>query len=176
MSDSYSPPEAVPATEVPALPRRFALPWDLSEWLDRAELCRWAVEEVGRLAWDQPELVTYLQERPTYRPRPLLALVCYAYSIGVFEDGEVADLPLADTAVRASTEEYVPSKREVGAFRRANRGLIKWVLVELFRRILRERFQLGGTVLPAGLKGYLVRAASARLNLARMMVRATEEA
>jgi hypothetical protein len=176
MSETRSEPTAGAAGSLPAVPKRFALPWDLSEWVSRDQLWQWTLEEVARLGWDQPELVAHLRNHPDYQPRLLLCQVGFAYCIGVFEDGEVADLGLADPRVRRLASAHAPSGRAVRNFRKANRGLIKWVLVELFRRVLRTRFELGGALLPAGLKRYLVRAASARLDLARTMIRATEEA
>jgi hypothetical protein len=174
MNETCPEPSPAAGSEPGLAPRRLALPWDFSEWVAREHLWQWTVEEVDRLGWDQPELVSYLRERPNYQPRLLLCLLGFAYCVGIFEDGEVADLPMSDVTMRSSVTP--PSKREVSSFRKANRGLIKWVLVQVFRRILHEHYQIEGMLLPAGLKRYLVRAASARLDLARTMVRATEEA
>jgi hypothetical protein len=48
--------------------------------------------------------------------------------------------------------------------------------VELFKRVLREKFELGDTLLPAGLRRYLVDAATARLDVARDIDRAASGA
>ena len=160
----------------PFEPRRLAMPWDLSEWVSREELWGWTLEVVDGLGWDQPALVDYLAAWPNYRPQILLTLISYGYCIGVFEDGEVAELAFQNPPAATIRGELSPRRRAVAEFRKANRGLIKWVLVSLFRRVLKARYQVGGTLLPAGLKRYLVRAATARLDLARTMIRATEEA
>lgn len=162
--------------EFPTQAGRFAMPWDLSEWFPREQLWGWTLEEVGRLGWNQPQLIAFLAKRPNYQPRWLLSLLGYAYAVGVFEDTEAADLARSDPQVRALAGTFCPRPRELRDFRRANRGLLKWLLVQLFERGLRERFHIERSRLPAGLHRWVVRAASARLDLARTMIRATEEA
>ena len=66
-------------------------------------------------------------------------------------------------------DNHLSHSDRVRGFRRDCRGLLKWALVQLFKRALRAR--LGDFMLPAGLKRRLVDAAVMRLDLARQMDR-----
>jgi len=64
----------------------------------------------------------------------------------------------------------VPRKRDHIAFRRENRGMLRWLLTELFQRALRHKFDLRGP-LPVGLKKRVEEAATTRIDIARHMDR-----
>jgi len=81
-----------------------------------------------------------------------------------------------DATLRQIWGEDVPSTRMLDRFRRENRGLLKWVLVQILKRALRARYNLNTSMLPAGLRQHLVDLATERLDLARHMDRAGEGA
>ena len=155
---------------------RFNLPWDLSAWAAKPELLAWLDEEIGTLDWDNPELVAILKANPAYPPRFWLTLLSYAYAQGIFESDEVAALYFKESPLRIRFPGQTAGAAALAKFRRENKGLLKWCLVELFKRVLREKFELGDTLLPAGLRRYLVDAATARLDVARDIDRAASGA
>jgi hypothetical protein len=153
---------------------RFSLPWDLTEWIDAQTLRGWVDEEIDTLDWSNSELATLLAQNPRFRPRTLLTLLGYAYASGTYESEEVSVLCATDPAFREISGKDAPATRALERFRRENRGLLKWVLVQIFKRALREKYGLNTSLLPSGLKQYLVELATERLNLARHMDRAQE--
>ena len=149
---------------------QLALPWDLREWFAPTVLRQWVTEEIDSLDWNNPQIVEHLRTRPGYQPKPLLSLLVYAYATAAFESEEILRRCFA-------TEEY----RSIGAplarwnartftrFRRENRGLLKWALVQIFKRAIRAK--RGDFLLPAGVKRRLIGAAVTRLDLARQLDR-----
>jgi len=155
---------------------RLSLPWDLSEWVDKGILTQWIVDEIQTLDWANPELVEYLAAHPNYQPRMMLSIVTYAYATGVFESDEIVRACYGDPVFRSICTEAVPTAKTIGRFRRDNRGLFKWSLSQVFKRVLKAKFSLGEVMLPVGLRRYLVDAAIARIDLARHMDRSAEGA
>jgi hypothetical protein len=148
----------------------LTVPWDLRQWFDAATLRGWIDEEIGTLDWDNPQVVEYLRQRPGFQPRVLLRLLTYAYATAVFESDDIARRAGADpdyTAIAGSG--WRMEGPGLTRFRRENRGLLKWTLVQLLKRALRAR--LGEFMLPAGLKRRLVDAAVTRIDLGRQMDR-----
>ncbi len=154
---------------------QLALPLDLSEWFDRPALLQWVIEVIDSLDWNNPDLTAYLAAHPGYHPKMMLSLVTYAYAIGVYEAEEVAELCFKDEGAKSLCGKHEPTAKGVTRFRRENKGLLKWTLVELFKRALQTRFGWEEAVLPAGLRRHLVDSAVARLDIARTMIRGTEE-
>ena len=153
-----------------ALGGDLSLPWNLQEWSTSGVLRGWVEAEIGTLAWDSPELAQFLRQRPRYEPRKLLCLLTYAYASAVFESEEIQQRCLTDPDCRVMAGPgWQPDAGEITRFRRENRGLLKWALLQVFKRALRAH--LGDFMLPAGLKGRLVAAAAVRLDFARQMDR-----
>ena len=75
----------------------------------------------------------------------------------------------SDPTLRELCEGAAPTAREVIAFRRENRGLLRWFLVELFKRALKAK--CGEFLVPPGLKRALFDLATERLDLARHLDR-----
>ena len=155
---------------------RLSVPWNVAEWVDPATIRAWVDEEIATLDWKNPELVKFLRENPKLRARILLTILSYAYCTGVYESEEVSQLCGTDATLRQICGDDVPSTRMLDRFRRENRGLLKWVLVQILKRALRARHNLNTSMLPAGLKQHLVDLATERLDLARHMDRAGEGA
>ncbi len=151
----------------------LALPWDLTEWFDAALLRQWITEAVETLNWSNPELVEYLRAHPAYQPKILLCLLTYAYATGVYDSGEIVRRCERDAAFREICGSHPPDDaNSLSRFRRENRGLLKWSLVQLFKRAIKAR--LGDFFLPAGLKRRLLDAAVSRLDLGRQMDRGND--
>jgi hypothetical protein len=149
---------------------QLALPWDLREWFTPAVLHQWITEEVESLDWNNPELLAHLRTRPGYEPKPLLCLLVYAYSTAAFESEEIQRRFMAQEEYRSIGRPHVRwDARSFTRFRRENRGLLKWALVQVFKRAIRAK--RGDFLLPAGLKRRLVGAAVTRLDLARQLDR-----
>lgn len=146
------------------------LPWNLQEWCDAAALRSWVEEELASLDWENPEIVRHLQQRPGYEPRKLLGLLTYAYSTAVYESEEIRHRCQAEPESEYQAlagPRWRPQARELSRFRRENRGLLKWALVQISKRALRAH--LAELMLPAGLKRRLVDSVVARLDYARQM-------
>jgi transposase len=153
---------------------KFSVPLDLTEWIDAQTIRAWVNEEIDTLDWSNPELKKELALHPNLRPRELLTILSYAYAVGIYESEEISRLCTTDRTFRELSGKEVPSHRGLERFRRENRGLLKWILVQVFKRALREKHGLNISLLPSGLKQYLIELATERLNLARHMDRAQE--
>lgn len=153
------------------------IPMDLAQWVDAALLSAWVLEEVATLDWANAELQKYLQAHPDFQPRDLLCLSMYAYATGMFESEEiVAALRGAHPELRKFWRGPGPTTKEIGRFRKENRALLKWGIVQLLKRALQQKFQLGEMRLPSGLRQALLDSALERLDLARHMDRAAQGA
>jgi hypothetical protein len=146
---------------------RIGFPWDLADWVERAELLCWVKEEIETLDWKNPRLVEYLRTHPDYRPRVLLTLLTYAYVTGVYASEDIAEHCYSDPTFRSICASDAPTTREITAFRRENRGLLKWGLQQMLKRALRTQFDVGNGSLAAGLRRYVAVAATTRLDVAR---------
>src|SRR6266478_9130855 len=145
---------------------KLQIPLDLSEWCEKAVLLAWTKELVEGLEWSDPNLVAYLRAHPAYEPRIWLQLLTFAYATGIFESEEIVRLCYADATFRSLCAGATPSQKELSCFRRENRGLLKSYLTEILKRALREKFALGRTLLPAGLRQFLAETATVRLDIA----------
>ena len=149
---------------------QLALPWDLREWVEPAVLRQWVAEEIDSLDWNNPQIVEHLRTRPGYQPKPLLSLLVYAYATAAFESEEILRRCFANEEYRSIGGPQVRwNARTFTRFRRENRGLLKWALVQIFKRALRAK--RGDFLLPAGVKRRLIGAAVTRLDLARQLDR-----
>jgi hypothetical protein len=155
---------------------RLSVPWNIAEWVESKTLRAWVSEEIDTLDWSNPELAQFLHSNPKFRPRVLLTILSYAYCTGTYESEEVSHLCTTDQTLREICGEEFPSTRALDRFRRENRGLLKWVLVQILKRALRARYNLNISILPAGLRQHLVELATERLDLARHMDRAGQGA
>ena len=153
---------------------RFSIPWDVSEWVEKNVLLEWVLEEIATLDWSTTELEKFLRDNPNYHPRPLVTLLTYAYATGLFESEEISKLCHRDPFLLGICGSYRPSPRVLDRFRRDNRGLLKWALVQLLKRAFRARYKL--QLLPPGLRRHLEESVIERLDLARHMDRAGEGA
>lgn len=148
----------------------LALPWDLREWFEPAVLRQWIAEEIDSLDWNNPQLVEHLQTRPGFQPKALFSLLVYAYATAAFESDEVHRRYCSEAEYRAIGGQNARwDARTFTRFRRGNRGLLKWALVQIFKRAIRAK--RGDFRLPAGLKRRLIGAAVTRLDLARQLDR-----
>ncbi|MBI5386551.1 MAG: transposase [Verrucomicrobia bacterium] len=150
---------------------QISLPLDLTEWVEKTTLLEWIEEEVDKFDWKHPELEAYLSRHPEYRPKMLLCLLAYAYATQVFTADEIVGKCNAEVIYRLICQDNPPTQKEVTRFRRENRGLLKGLLVPVFIRALKSKFQLGDILLPPGLKRYLLDQAVERLDIARHMDR-----
>jgi len=151
----------------------LVIPWDLTEWVDQTSLHQWITEEVETLDWNNPEVVATLRTHPTYQPKMMLCLLTYAYATAVFESNEIVRRCYSEESFQLISEGHPPETGNVvRSFRRENRGLLKWCLVQLLKRAVRAK--VGDVLLPAGLKRQILDAAVMRLNSARHMDRGAE--
>jgi len=147
---------------------------DLSEWEDHAVLLEWVVAEIDSLDWNNPQLLAYLRRRPTIQPKMLLQLLTYCYAIGDFGSDEIEQAFYGDKAFRILGWNQPPKIKAIGRFRRDNRGLLKWALVQVLKRAVRKKFDLGHRLLP-GLNRCLLQNAIERIDLSRLIDRAAAE-
>lgn len=151
----------------------LVVPWDLTEWVDKAALRQWIAEEVETLDWNNPEAVAVLRTYRTYQPKTMLCLLTYAYATAVFESDEIIRQCYSEESFRLISEGHAPETANVvSRFRREHRGLLKWCLGQVLKRAVRSK--AGEVFLPAGLKRHLLDAAVMRLNVARHMDRGAE--
>ena len=154
----------------------LGIPLNLAEWVDERLLKKWVDEEVGTLDWAHPELLKYLEAHRDYQPRALLTLLIYAYATGVLESEEIVANPMSNSDLRQFWRGPSPGTKEIGRFRRENRALLKWGLVQILKRALQHKLQLGEMRFLSGLRRALIDCAVERLDLARHMDRAAQGA
>jgi transposase len=146
------------------------LPWDLADWMSRGEIASWVREEIESLNWSNPELIAYLKAHANYHPRMMLNVLTFAYATGVLESEEILRRCDSDALYRQFCTEAAPeSISAIRKFRRDNRGLLKWSLMQVLKRALLARFQVEQLPFPAGLKRFLLDNALSRLELARQL-------
>ncbi len=155
-------------------PRKFSIPWAISEWLDKPRLLAGVAEDIEGLDWSNPELVTFLQANPEFQLRLLLVLVTYAYAMGICESEDVVELYYRDEGLKRLFPTPPPSHTAITRFRRENRGLLKWSIAQALKRAVRSHFDLGDVPLPAGLKKALVDAAGTRIDVGRHLDRSVQ--
>ena len=151
---------------------KFAVPWNITEWLDQPGLLAGVAQDIDSLDWANPELAAFLRANPRYQPRFLFILMAYAYAMGVCESEEVCEMYFRDDALKNLVPGQIPTASAITRFRRENRGLVKWAVAQVFKRALRARFGLGDGPIPAGLRRVLADAASMRLDAGRHLDRA----
>jgi len=154
---------------------KVIFPLDLGEWMPKESLLESIAAIVEELSWANPELVAYLKAHPEYRPKMLLRLLAFAYATGIFEAEEIESSCFSDPFLRYICEGEPLRAKQISRFRRDNRFLLKWVLAQLFKEVLKKKFALGNTLFPAGLRRFLVETAVERLDLARHLDRAGHE-
>ena len=154
---------------------RLRIPLDLGEWVDRQVLMAWVKAEIETLHWANPELQSYLSAHPDFRPKALLTLLTSAYASGVFESEEIISALKNNSDFEGLWAGPSPNAKEIERFRRQNRALIRWVLVQVLQRAMQSR-QFADIRYLAGLRRALTDSATERLDLARHMDRAAQGA
>ena len=152
------------------------IPLDLGEWVDREVLRAWVREEIEALDWGNPQLEAYLQLHPGFRPRDLLTLLIYAYASGVLESEEIISALKKNCDFKGLWAAPDPTRKEIERFRRQNRVLLRWALVQILKRALQSKWHFGDIRFLAGLRALLAETAAERLDLARHMDRAAQGA
>jgi len=152
-------------------PNWIQWPWDLRDWVAPELLATWVLAEIDRLAWAHPELKASLRTHPDYRPEALLAMLTYAYLTAVYAAEDIIEQCYTDGTLRQICGGDPPPATVLRAFRRANRGLIRWCLEQVLKRILLQRFGLHQGQLPAEWRRCVEAAAASRLELARYLDR-----
>lgn len=170
-------PAMNPMTKEPATEEddRLIIPLDLTEWAAQDVLFKWLNEKIESLNWSNSELADYLARHPQYRPKELLTVLCLAYATGVYASDDIEAKCYRDEPFRSLVGQDIPTIPQIRRFRRENRGLLKWLMTELLRQALKEKYSLGEQLLPPGLRRYLQEVAGERLDLARHMDRANSE-
>ena len=107
------------------------IPLDLGEWVDREVLRAWVREEIEALDWGNPGLDIYLKLHPGFRPKDLLTLLIYAYASGVLESEEIISALKSNVDFKELWAEPWPAAKELERFRRQNRALLRWALVQI---------------------------------------------
>jgi hypothetical protein len=153
----------------------LGLPWDIGEWVDKHELIAWIDAELEGIDWTNPTIVTFEQKHPQFRPKMFLRLLTYAYATSIYASEDVAEACYRDELFRQICEGDPPTARAIRAFRRENRSLLQWFLMEVFKQSIKHKFNAGDFLVSPGLKRSLADAAIARIDLARHMDRGARE-
>ena len=162
------------ATDIAVRTEKFKVPWDISQWTDKVTLLKRLEEDVDSLDWTNPELMQFLKANPNFHPRFLLALMSYAYSLGICESEEISELCYQDELIKAKVINKPPSPAAVTRFRRDHRGLLRWLVAQAFKHALRKHYELGDATIPPGLTRLLREAAAARIDVGRHLDRSVQ--
>jgi transposase len=110
------------------------LPPDLGEWLPAGHLARFVIETVGVL--DLEAIYAYYRQdgrgRPAHDPAMMVALVLYAYAVGVTSSRAIERRCVEDVAFRFITANQAPDHATVARFLIRHRAAI----AELFDGVL----------------------------------------
>lgn len=155
-------------------PKKFKVPWDITEWIDRPSLLSCLIADIDSLDWHNPELLEFLRANPNFQPRFLLILISYAYSMGMCESDDVSELYFQDAELRKHLKGEPPGPGAITRFRREHRGLLKWAVVQVFKHALRSRFELGDATIPPGLMRAISDAAGIRIDVGRHLDRSVQ--
>lgn len=112
------------------------LPTDLNRWLPDEHLAWFILEIVGRL--DLTPIETRLQAKDPrgmqpYDPRMMMALLMYAYAVGVFSSRRIERATYEDVAFRVLTADQHPDHFTIARFRRDNLDLFRDLFVQVLR-------------------------------------------
>jgi hypothetical protein len=164
--------EMPPMTEKEEL----SIPLDLSVWVPAAQLRDWIMTDVAGLDWTNAGLLELLRKRPDFEPKALLNTMTFAYATGVVPAEEIARRCSEDSEFKAVRPKLPPRIVELKRFRRENRGLFKWCLVQTITRALKTQIVEGDEIerLPPGMRRRVVENACERLDLARHMDRSVD--
>jgi len=149
----------------------LGLPWDLRDWITPEELLRTLLQQLESIDWKDPALVDFEKKHPAFRPKMFLTLLPYAYATGMYASEDIAEGSYTDPIFRSICAAEAPTAREITAFRRQNRGLLQWLLTELFKQALKSKYDIGNFLVPPGLKRCLTNAATERLDICRHIAR-----
>jgi len=155
---------------------QLSIPLDLSLWNSTAQLRKWIVSNVATLDWTLPELLEQTKNLQEVEPKALLIVMTLAYVTGVFGAEEIAPLCSSDAEFRMVRPKLPPLPGDLKQFRKENRALLKWCLVDVITEALKSKFieSEGVDILPPGLRRRVVDNAVERLEIARHMDRSTE--
>lgn len=153
----------------------LGLPWDLSQWVAPKELLQVITQQLDGIDWKDPNLVAFEQKHPQFRPRMFLTLLPLAYATGIYGSDDIAEACYTDSNLRAICASEPPTARDIAAFRRENRGLLQWLLVELFKHAIKQKYETGDFFVSPGLKRSLADAAMSRLDAARHIDRGARD-
>ena len=158
-----------PTTET----QELSIPLDLGEWVPARQLREWITTDIATLDWTNGELMEVLRKHPEFEPKVLLNTMALAYATGIFTADEIARRCSTDLGFRSVRPKLPPIPSDVKAFRKENRGILKWALAKVITRALITQFTERDTidVLPMGLRRYVVENATERLELARHLDR-----
>ena len=156
-------------------PDEFGLPWDLSDLAPRTLLLECIDKQLQTIDWTNPAVTAFEAKHPEFRPKMFLGLLSYAYATGIFASEDVVEACYTDALLRSICENDPPTVRGISAFRRENRGLLQWFLVELIKQAIRHHLNAGDFLISPGLKRYLADAAVARIDIARHMDRGARD-
>jgi hypothetical protein len=168
--------EQISVMKEPNRRESLGIPLNVAEWVDADLLKVWVVEEVETLDWANLELQEYLKAHPDFRPKDLLCLLIFAYATSLLESEEIVGALQRQDGLSDLWRGPGPTAKEIGKFRRENRGLLKWGLVQILKRAVQHKFHLGEMRFLPGLRQALVDSAIERLDLARHMDRAAQGA
>jgi hypothetical protein len=154
----------------------MTIPLDLSVWVPQAQLRDWIMTDVATLNWTSAELLEILRKHPDFEPKALLNTMTFAYATAVFAAEEIARRCSEDIEFRGVRPKLPPIASELTRFRKENRGMFKWCLVNIISRALKSQLIERDTIqtLPPGLHRYVVENAIQRLELARHMDRTAD--
>jgi len=124
------------------------LPPDLREWLPAGHLARFVIETVGEL--DLSGVYAYYRQdghgRPAHDPAMMVALVLYAYAVGVTSSRAIERRCVEDVAFRVITANQQPDHATIARFLVRHRSAISELFVGVLGLCQRAGMVRVGTV------------------------------
>ena len=87
---------------------------------------------------------------------------------------EVGEFWFRDELLRGKVTGQPPGAAAISRFRREHRGLLKWIITQVFKHALRQHYELGDATIPPGLMRILRDAVAARIDISRHLDRSVQ--
>ena len=127
------------------------LPTDLNRWLPDDHLAWFVLEIVGKLDLGPIEMRLQAKDprgMPPYHPRMMMALLMYAYAVGVFSSRRIERATYEEIPYRVLAANQHPDHDTLAAFRQTNLA----PLAGLFLQVLRP-YKVGDFINAGGTLG-----------------------
>jgi transposase len=130
----------------------FLLPPDMNDWLPSDDLAHFVIAAAERVSMSAFQVNDRNSGKPQYHPRMMLALLIYAYALGLFSSRRIERATHRDLGVRFVTANTHPDHDTIATFRRQNRSAFEAAFLDILLMARQAGLLRVGTVSIDGTK------------------------